>query len=270
MPEVDFYAPGTPCWVDVVCADVGEAVVFYEELFGWRLGDTEGGYGVFTLDGPDVEAAVVAGIGPCAPGQAPVWSTYVCVADVDATLAAAERAGGSVVQPATDVADAGRGGAFVDPTGATLSVWQPGTHIGARAGGMPGTRVWSELVTSNVTRASRFYTQVLGWQIGNAVVNGADYAVAHAGGVGVAGLAAPPRSVGLPVHWSVTFAVADCDSAAETVAHFGGRITLGPTDVPDVGRFAAVVAPGGESFSILAVSNPVLRDIGGASAGGAG
>lgn len=261
MPGVDFYAPGTPCWVDVVCSDIGEAAVFYEELFGWRLGDTEGGYGVFTLDGPDFTGAVVAGIGPAAAGQAPVWSTYVCVEDVEATLAAAARAGGSVVQEATDVSDAGRGGAFVDPTGATLSVWQPGTHVGSRAAGVPGTRVWSELVTTDVPKASRFYAHVLGWKMGTAKVNGAEYSVAHAGGVGVAGMAAPPRGARLPTHWSVTFAVADCDASADVVRRSGGAVTLGPTDVSGVGRFAAVAAPGGETFSILAVTNPVLRDV---------
>lgn len=261
MPEVDHYAPGTPCWVDVVCSDIGEAVIFYEELFGWRLGPTEGGYGVFTLDGPGFTDAVVAGIGPAEPGQRPVWSTYVSVADVEATLAAAEKAGGGIVAPATAVADAGRGGAFVDPTGATLSVWQPGAHVGSRAAGVPGTRVWSELVTNDVARAGRFYADVLGWRIGTARVNGADYAVAHVGEVGVAGIAAPPRTAGLPVHWSVTFAVADCDAAAETVRRMGGRVTLGPTDVRDVGRFAAVAAPGGETFSILAVGNPLVSDL---------
>jgi uncharacterized protein len=261
VPEVDHYAPGTPCWVDVVCGDIGEAVIFYEELFGWRLGPTEGGYGVFTLDGPGFTDAVVAGIGPAEPGQRAVWSTYVSVADIDATLSAAEQAGGTILQPATDVADAGRGGAFVDPTGATLSVWQPGAHIGARAAGVPGTRAWSELVTGDVAGAGRFYADVFGWRIATATVNNTQYAVAHVGEVGVAGIAVPPRSSGLSVHWSVTFAVADCDKAAEIVRSMGGRVTLGPTDVPDVGRFAAVAAPGGETFSVLAVPNPLIADL---------
>ena len=29
------FAPGTPCWVDLLSSDVDKAKIFYGELFGW-------------------------------------------------------------------------------------------------------------------------------------------------------------------------------------------------------------------------------------------
>jgi predicted enzyme related to lactoylglutathione lyase len=246
VPEIDRYAPGTPCWVDVVSRDIDATAEFYGALFGWELGGTDDGFGLFTLDD-----LVVAGIGPCGPDQNPVWSTYISVQDADATVALAEKAGGSVLMAPVDVDAAGRGAAFIDPTGGVISIWQPRAHIGARVADAPGVRCWSELITPDLNRAQAFYVRVFGWTISTAAVGGSAYSVAVVDGEAVAGLVEPPNDVGLPPHWSVTFAVEDCDAGLATVERFGGVIAIGATDIPNVGRFGAVAAPSGETFSIL-------------------
>lgn len=246
MPEIQRYAPGMPCWVDVVSRDVEASAAFYGALFGWELGGTDAGFGLFTLGD-----LVVAGIGPCQPDQDPVWSTYLNVDDADATVALVEKAGGTVLMSPVDVDRAGRGAAFIDPTGGVISVWQPRAHIGARVVDEPGSRCWSELITPNLDRAQAFYVEVFGWTISTASVGGSAYSVATIGGQAVAGLVEPPNNVGIPPHWSVTFEVEDCDAGLATVERFGGVVAIGATDIPNVGRFGAVAAPTGETFSIL-------------------
>ena len=59
------------------------------------------------------------------PDMPPWWTTYVSVADADATTAAVTANGGQVLMPPMDVLDVGRMAIFMDPAGAMFSVWQP-------------------------------------------------------------------------------------------------------------------------------------------------
>ena len=72
------------------------AAAFYGALFGWEsppLPPEAGGYRLALLDGK-----VIGGIGPLqSEGQPPAWTTYVSVADADATAVAVGRAGGTVL-----------------------------------------------------------------------------------------------------------------------------------------------------------------------------
>lgn len=122
--EMTSYEPGTPSWVDLGTPDQDAATAFYEGLFGWDVpeGPPEaGGYRMCMLRGTPV-----AGMGPqMNPDMPPWWTTYVSVADADATTAAVTANGGHVLMPPMDVLDVGRMAIFMDPAGAMFSVWQP-------------------------------------------------------------------------------------------------------------------------------------------------
>jgi len=57
----------------------------------------------------------------------------------------------------------------------------------------------------------------------------------------------------LPDHWMIYFGVADCDASCEQVRSLGGSVSVPPTDVPGVGRFAVVADPTGAFFSVIAL-----------------
>ena len=57
---------------------------------------------------------------------------------------------------------------------------------------------------------------------------------------------------GVPNHWMVYFAVADCDEAAVRIAESGGKVLVPPTSIP-VGKFSVAQDPQGGTFSIVAV-----------------
>src|SRR5215203_3409067 len=132
MSERTSYAPGTPCWVDLGTPDVEAAARFYGELFGWEVPELPtsaemGGYRRAKMDGADV-----AGVMPLMQeGQPPAWSTYIAVADADATAAAIVENGGAQIAEPMDVADLGRMALFTDPEGAFFGIWQAGTFAGA-------------------------------------------------------------------------------------------------------------------------------------------
>jgi uncharacterized protein len=250
MPEMTKYEPGTPSWVDIGAPDVEKASAFYGGLFGWTFepaGPVEetGGYGLFKLRGKDV-----AGVGPqMDTSQPPYWSTYVSVADVEATLARVEVDGGTIVVPAMDVMEAGRMAIFTDPNGAQLSIWQPKQTIGAELVNEPGAFCWAEVTCSDPHAASNFYERLFNWQPSTMDMGGAEYTLFMLGGNRVAGLMQRDGAA----RWNVTFAVADCEAAVAKATELGGSVLREPTDLP-VGRFAVVADPDGADFGVITLA----------------
>jgi predicted enzyme related to lactoylglutathione lyase len=113
-----------------------------------------------------------------------------------------------------------------------------------------GGPCWTELGTSDLEAAKRFYTAVFGWRPGTDPRQEAGgYTVAHLGDAAVAALT-PLYQESQPVAWNVSFAVADADAAAQLVRAAGGLVLLGPMDVFDMGRFAVATDPTGAVFQL--------------------
>ena len=255
MAEKTSFAPGTPCWVDLMTTDLDAGVAFYQALFGWeaeRMDQPEaGGYTMLKLGGKSV-----AGAGPqFQEGRPTVWSTYVSVTDADETAALAAKAGGTVMVEPMDVFDSGRMAVVADPAGAVIGVWQPRANIGAQLVDEPGTLCWSELATRDVDSAKTFYQQVFGWEGAAVEVGGMPYTEWKLGEATVGGMMQMnemwPQDV--PSHWMVYFAVSDADAAAAKAAELGGTVSVPPTDIPP-GRFAVLGDPQGGTFSVIKLS----------------
>lgn len=261
MPPRSSYEPGCPCWVDLQAPDVDAAMSFYTELFGWTAEEQfdDAGTRIYVMFSQDGHS--VAGLGPQPPGMsgAPaVWTTYVAAADVDAVAERARSAGGQVALAPMDVVDAGRMAALVDPTGATVAVWQPRAHVGAGLVNEPNTLTWNELLTRDVATAKKFYAAVFGWGYETTPTGErGEYTVLKLDGRDVGGLMAMPANVPdeAPNHWNVYFAVADTNALAARVEELGGHLVAGPTDTP-VGRIATLHDPQGGSFSVITPNQP--------------
>lgn len=113
-----------------------------------------------------------------------------------------------------------------------------------------GTPVWYELTTPDLDAAQRFYTKVVGWTVADSGMPGMDYRIAKADQAMVAGMMVPPAD-GIPPNWGIYFAVDNCDKTAATAAAAGAKVCMQPTDIPGVGRFAALADPQGAAFCIL-------------------
>jgi predicted enzyme related to lactoylglutathione lyase len=250
MPERSEHAPGTPSWVDIG-TDVEGAKAFYGKLFGWDGMDAgppeeTGGYGFFTKNGK-----LVAGYGPQQNPGPPFWSVYVSVDDAEQVATRVEAAGGSTVVAPMDVMTAGRMAVFQDPTGAFISVWQPGDHKGAQLTHEPGTLAWVELNTRDLEASTKFYPEVFGWTA-RASEGPMPYTEFQLDGTSVAGMMSMPDAVPaeVPSHWLVYFGVADPDAAAAKVEELGGAGRMPAMDFPG-GRFAIVQDGQGATFGVL-------------------
>ncbi|QYX82063.1 VOC family protein [Streptomyces akebiae] len=113
-----------------------------------------------------------------------------------------------------------------------------------------GGPCWTELGTSDLESAERFYTELFGWRPETDPRQEAGgYTVAHLADAAVAALA-PLYQESQPVAWNVSFAVRDADAAVAAVRAAGGTVVLEPMEVFDLGRFAVVFDPGGATFQL--------------------
>jgi predicted enzyme related to lactoylglutathione lyase len=187
-----------------------------------------------------------------ATGAPPHWNSYVAVASADQAADKATALGGTVVLPPFDVFDSGRMAFIQDPTGAFFGVWQAKNHLGAGVLGEIGALCWTELMTSDVSKAQPFYTGLFGWQAEAKPMGPMSYTTYKRGNAPAAGMMQITKEMGpIPSHWMVYFSVADCDGTVAKAGTLGGKITVPPQDVPTVGRFAILQDPQGAHFAII-------------------
>lgn len=249
MPEMSRYAHGVPSWVDMGTHDLKATLDFYAGLFGWDyqdMGEETGHYTMASIGGKQV-----AGLGPAQDPGPSRWTTYVDVDDAEAVAKAAEAAGGTVVVPPMQVMTAGKMAVFRDTTGAFISAWQPGDHIGAQLVNEVGSFIWCELATSDLDKAKAFYSDVFGWGWGGSD----EYAEAKVDGRSIAGALSRPADIPaeVPDSWLVYFGSADVDSDAKKAAGLGAVVRVPPRDIPNTGRFSVLTDPQGAAFAIFKV-----------------
>jgi len=251
------YAPGTPSWIDLASPDIDASVGFYGDLMGWTATDPQpdtGGYRLFQQAG-----ANVAGVMPhMQPGQPTAWATYVTVTDADHTADAVAQAGGTSIAGPMDVTDIGRMAILSDPTGAVFGIWQPKTFTGADLVNAPNSLCWNELRTRDPERATSFYAAVFGWAATAPPFEGPGYTIWELDGRRVGGMMAMTGDLfpaEVPPHWSVCFAVADCDTIVARAAELGASVTAPAMDMP-IGRFAGFVDPQGAAFTVMELAGP--------------
>lgn len=258
MSERTSYAPGTPCWIDLGTPDQDAAAEFYGGLFGWSVEEDEnaeqtGGYRVAMLRGKGIGGVMKL----MEEGQPPAWSTYIAVDDVDATVAKAQEAGGSVIAEPMDVLDYGRMAFLADPSGAVLGLWKAGRNIGAGLVNEPGALSWNELNTRDPEAAKAFYGAVFGWDFeDNDMGEMGTYTSLKLGEQVVGGmLNMAERGVPeeIPAHWLVYFAVDDTDATIAQAREAGGNVMVEPMDTP-AGRLAILTDPFGAALAVIALS----------------
>ena len=254
MPEMTEYPSGSPSWADLLAHDARKAKDFYTGLFGWTYDDhpVDGTmvYTMYSHQGQGVCASAERG-----PGQEnlpPHWSVYVTVDDLDAALARATAAGGTVVFQPCDVLDVGRMAIIQDPQGAYLRLWYPLKHAGASLINEPGALSWFELATTDASAAAAFYETVLGVTAEKDPETEFDYTMLKVGDRPAAGIIEIGADWGpVPPNWGVYFGVNDVDATTARARELGGSVVVEPGDIGDFLRFAVLRDSEGAVFSVI-------------------
>jgi uncharacterized protein len=254
MPNRDTAPLGSPCWADLWTSDIEASRKFYSEIFGWEAQEPSaefGGYFMFTRKG----VPVAGGMGDMGETKANnTWKVYLATDDISRTVKAAETDGALVISPVRAVADLGIQAVLVDPSGANVGVWQPGTFPGFTVLNEPGAPSWFELLTRDYKGALDFYRSAFRWD--TEVVGDTDefrYSVMRSprGEDQLAGVmdASGFLPEGTPSRWAIYFEVEDVDAAVAEVEARHGSVSVRPADTP-YGRLATVADPAGAEFKL--------------------
>ena len=245
------WAPGTPCWIELMTSDLPNALTFYREVFGWDLtdhGPETGGYNTASINGRDI-----GGLGVPQPGMEhpPVWTTYIATDDVAQTVDAITAAGGTIIAPQMDVMTLGVMAVAQDTTGGTFAIWQGKDNIGFGIANEAGAVTWDEYFARDLGAAKVFYGSVFGYTYDDAPGD-MEYAMAQVDGNTVAGMMAMPDEIPaqVPSHWRIYVQVDDCDKTVARAVELGGAVIAPPTDTP-YGRMSDIRDPQGASISVL-------------------
>ena len=247
-------------WHDLNTKDLEASKRFYGEIFQWRFDTSDHGPYVHITAGDEMIGGMRQ-MGANEP-QPTSWLGYIGVDDVAATVTTITGAGGKVYMPATKLDNVGTFAVTADPTGAAFAPWKsarPGEDVERTGMPRPFTFAWDELMTSDPAAASAFYAKVFGWQprpvdMGGGMtytlldrpgVKNAQGGQMSAGGV----MKSPP---GVPYSfWLPYVAADDTDRLCERATRLGAKVTVPPTDIPNVGRFACWLDPQQAAIAII-------------------
>jgi predicted enzyme related to lactoylglutathione lyase len=250
-------------WQELTTEDPSTAVAFYSKVVGWHAhpNPSHPTYTEFGIGSSHTAGMMALTDDARAAGVRSNWQSYIGASDVDSTAAAAEKLGGKVVHPATDIAQVGRFATLNDPQGGVFAIFKPS---GAGGGSAPsavvaiGAFAWLELATSDYEAAFEFYSKLFGWQVMHRMDMGPQgtYLIFGADGVQIGGMYKMHAERASRPYWLPYAEVANADAAATAATGAGGRIIVGPMDVPGGGRMAQVLDPSGAMFALHSAAAP--------------
>ncbi|HLW55487.1 MAG TPA: VOC family protein [Candidatus Angelobacter sp.] len=256
MANIDKHPPGSFCWLELATTDQKSAKSFYSLLFGWSSNEFPIGegemYTIFQLKGRDAAAGYTMRKEQRTQGIPSHWMLYISAASADQTQEKARQAGGTILQPAFDVAQNGRMAVLKDATGAIFSVWQPNQTQGIAIANEDNSFCWADLNTSAADRASKFYSSVFGWKFEKSQHDSSGYLHIKNGEQFIGGI--PPLEPGeahLPPHWLAYFMVADAEATQKKAADLGAKILMPAHKMEGVGTWAIVADPQGAVFAVF-------------------
>ncbi len=251
-------SPTSFFWYELMTDDADAASDFYAAVVGWRPQDFAGSSGMGRYIVMNAGERGVGGImaipAEAGPDMHPAWVGYIHARDADAATESVRQAGGTVCRAPEDIPGVGRFSVVADPQGAVFNFLQPnGSDMPPVPAGTPGSIGWHELYAADWRKAFDFYAGQFGWtreresDMGEMGI----YLVFAAGGEAIGGMMDKPGQVPVPA-WQFYFNVPAIDAAARTVADKGGKVLMGPQEVPGGQWVVQCQDPQGAHFALLA------------------
>ncbi|MFB9164323.1 VOC family protein [Arthrobacter psychrochitiniphilus] len=249
------FPAGAPCWIDLMTSEIAKSRDFYTALFGWsyEVGDEEkyGGYATAFKDGMSVAGLMQSR--EDGEGYPDMWTTYLRVDDIGATMDAAKNAGAMTYMEAMEVPDQGKMAMLGDPSGASIGLWEFGGHTGFQAHEVAGAAAWHELHSKDYPAAVAFYRDTFG--VLTSVMSDTPefrYTNIVSGEQPLAGImdASGFLPDEVPSSWHVYFQTDDADATIALALSLGGTIANPAEDSP-FGRIAGLTDCTGAMFKLV-------------------
>ncbi|MGB9140800.1 MAG: VOC family protein [Aestuariivirga sp.] len=225
-------------WYDLVTPDLKAAEKFYANVVGWKISDAGmPGMSYSILSAGDI---MVGGMMQSPKGGdeldvRPHWNGHIYVADVDQYAMLAVAAGGKVCREPSDIPDIGRFAVVADPHGATFIMFKPNSNEAPKPvpPNTAGRIGWHELAAGDGKTDWDFYSKLFGWTKDRDLDMGqmGIYRIFATGGEAVGGMMTKMQDTPKP-HWLYYIEVDAIVAAAARTTKAGGKIVMGPHQVP--------------------------------------
>ena len=252
-PATAEHHPGKLVWADLFTTDPDGAAKFYCGLLGWTATPLEQKgrtYTVFSNGGRPVAGLVKRLVsGANRPSR---WIGYVAVADINATLAAVTKDGGTVRAPSRSFPDRGHQAIISGTDTVPIGLLQSSSGDPPDDEPSPGGWNWFELYVRSPKDTSDFYRDAIGFGVAPETNSNrkSDFVLSSAGRArgGIAQLA--PGDDVRP-SWLGVIRVSDLDEALAKVPVLGGEVLVAPHSVEFGSRFAIILDPAGGTVGLV-------------------
>lgn len=242
-------------WYELITPDPAAARTFYSAVMGWTLSDESPSGMPYTI--VSAGAHGVGGIAPLPGGEArPGWFGYIGVDDTDASARRIAEAGGRILRAPDDIPAVGRFAVVADPGGAAFMLLTPlpRDEMPAPAPtGTPGTIGWHELnARDGQDAAFAFYSAQFGWTTLDRIdmKEKGTYRIFGIGERALGGMMdkVPDYPFG---GWLFYVNVDSVEAAMARITTRGGRVLMGPMEVPGGSWIVQATDPQGLLFALV-------------------
>jgi len=248
-------------WYELMTTDADGAKAFYDAVVGWNIGEGAPEFQGYRMIGRS-DGKFAGGVLPLTDemrqhGARPTWLGYIHVPDVDRAAREIEQAGGKTLMT-HDIPNVGRIAMVTDPQGAPFYIMKPippADDPNGKSDVFSPTaeqRVgWNELSTSDPAAARRFYGDQFGWTSEQFMPMGeqGEYRFFEQNGVTIGAVAGAMD--GQHPHWRYYIRVPSIATAKQTAEAKGGKIVVGPMEVPTGDSIVIGIDPQGAEFALV-------------------
>lgn len=256
---------GSFIWYELMTPDPDAIAPFYSAVIGWTVSGKDPGQGggmdyrvIGRADGKFAGGVLQLSEDMQRHGAKPTWLGYLSAPDVDRLVSAIVSEGGKLQMPATDLPNVGRIAMVTDPQGVPFYVMAP-----VAPPGVPDAtsdvferhaqqRVnWNELASPDLAASKAFYARHFGFEFNEAMNMGAmgDYCFIDHHGQRL-GAIMQRQSEQQPAAWLFYFGVPSIAAAARAIQANGGKVLMGPHEVPTGEWIVIATDPAGAGFGL--------------------
>lgn len=256
---------GSFIWYELMTPDPDAVAPFYAAVTGWTIGPADPAQAsgmdyrmIGRADGKFAGGVLRLSADMQQHGARPLWLGYLYTPDVDALVAAIAADGGKVQMAATDIPHVGRIAMVTDPQGVPFYVMTP-----IPPPGQPDAtsdvfdrearqRVnWNELASPDLAGAKAFYSRHFGFEFNEAMDMGpmGDYAFIDHHGQRIGAIMQQPDKT-QPSVWLFYVGVPSIAAAVKAIEANGGRVVMGPQEVPTGEWIVVATDPAGAAIGL--------------------
>jgi uncharacterized protein len=246
-------------WYELMTSDAKAAKAFYTKVVGWGTEDMPMPGMTYTMlksGGANAAGLFELTDEMTKMGAQPAWVGYIGVENVDKAAEKVKSLGGAVHRPPSDIPHVGRFAIVADPQGAMFALFQPedASQEGpAPQEGEAGRTAWNELYTSDWKKGFDFYSAMFGWTKGEAMDMGPQgtYQIFNLGDRMLGGMMNRPAEMPMSAWTYYTNVDGGIEAAAKRVKDGGGKVIVGPMEVPGGQWIVQGIDPQGAHFALI-------------------